>query len=217
MERLINTYIKENSAAAIRNRAQNITVALVSNTNNQYTFSYKGSAKKPYAIKITVQPKTIQSSCTCPFDYGGLCKHEIAALKHIKNSQSKTPAMNKDLFGNTIQKSIHNEIKLTDHTISEALLDELSHKNNIYHLNPYPVTITSFSKNNIAIQYNDWYGYKQTIAYKEDEQLITVTCTCKDAKKKLCSHELSALLHITKTFEGIIFHQTILNKKKLSF
>ncbi|MBT8244140.1 MAG: DEAD/DEAH box helicase [Winogradskyella sp.] len=213
----INAYIKENSAATIRNRAQYINVTLVSNSNNQYSFSYKGSAKKPYTIKITVQPKTIQSSCTCPFDYGGLCKHEIAALRHIKNNQSKIPPMNKDLFGNTLQKSTHNEIKLIDHILSEDLLHNLGEKNNINYLNPYAIEITSFSKNNITTLYNDWYGYKQTIDYNKSDQLITVTCTCKDAKKKLCIHELSALSYIIEIFGEHYFSPDYIEQEKTKF
>lgn len=40
-----------------------------------------GSEYEPYQISVTLDAKGIaQTSCTCPFDWGGICKHLVALL-----------------------------------------------------------------------------------------------------------------------------------------
>jgi uncharacterized Zn finger protein len=41
----------------------------------------EGSAYEPYQLSVTLTTKGIgKTSCTCPYDWGGLCKHVVALL-----------------------------------------------------------------------------------------------------------------------------------------
>lgn len=47
----------------------------------------QGSQPEPYEIKIesdgAVEPESVDASCTCPYDWGGYCKHIIAVLLEL--------------------------------------------------------------------------------------------------------------------------------------
>jgi len=48
----------------------------------------QGSQPEPYAVEIqfvdgAVEPETVDATCTCPYDWGGYCKHIIAVLLEL--------------------------------------------------------------------------------------------------------------------------------------
>lgn len=45
-------------------------------------FAYcAGSAYRPYRVQVRFDKKGIvEAACTCPYDWGGLCKHQVALL-----------------------------------------------------------------------------------------------------------------------------------------
>lgn len=41
----------------------------------------EGSEEEPYAVKVTLRDGAAEGAdCTCPYEYGGWCKHIVAAL-----------------------------------------------------------------------------------------------------------------------------------------
>ena len=41
----------------------------------------QGSEYLPYRVQITLEPAALaRATCTCPYDWGGYCKHLVAAL-----------------------------------------------------------------------------------------------------------------------------------------
>jgi len=51
----------------------------------------QGSQPDPYEVEIqlvdgTAEPETVDASCTCPYDWGGYCKHIIAVLLELTDS-----------------------------------------------------------------------------------------------------------------------------------
>ena len=47
--------------------------------SDSWKFTVTGSQKYQVLVK-GVNSKSIQPSCTCPFDWGSMCKHTVAAL-----------------------------------------------------------------------------------------------------------------------------------------
>ena len=39
-----------------------------------------GSEWEPYRVGVALQENDFSASCTCPYDWGGYCKHVVAAL-----------------------------------------------------------------------------------------------------------------------------------------
>ena len=47
---------------------------------NQLFAEVQGSECLPYHVGITVKEESFSASCTCPYDWGGYCKHIVAVL-----------------------------------------------------------------------------------------------------------------------------------------
>ncbi len=54
-----------------------------------------GSRSTPYTVTVMQNGSKIKTSCTCPYNWGGMCKHEVAVLLELANGQ-KTPMLSKD-------------------------------------------------------------------------------------------------------------------------
>jgi uncharacterized Zn finger protein len=52
---------------------------------DSWKFTVEGSQKYNVLIK-GVNNKDIQTSCTCPFDWGSICKHTVAALHFVSDN-----------------------------------------------------------------------------------------------------------------------------------
>lgn len=57
---------------------------------NQITAEVEGSEYDPYLVSITISQTGLQSAdCSCPFDWGGYCKHIVAVLLACIHSPEK--------------------------------------------------------------------------------------------------------------------------------
>ena len=52
---------------------------------DSWKFTVLGSKKYQVLIK-GINSKNIQTTCTCPFDWGSICKHTVAALLFITDN-----------------------------------------------------------------------------------------------------------------------------------
>jgi uncharacterized Zn finger protein len=69
-------------------------VSHVVNRENLLQARVEGSSGEDYSVNISFSPKEIESAfCTCPYDWGGWCKHIIATLyycqKYADNIQQR--------------------------------------------------------------------------------------------------------------------------------
>ena len=83
--KFIDQFIKKNSSGATKSKSNYIYPKLVSNSNDFFEFSCLGSSPKPYNITIELGTNKVKAtSCTCPFNYSGICKHTVASLKELQ-------------------------------------------------------------------------------------------------------------------------------------
>jgi hypothetical protein len=62
----------------------------VSNHDHTYVYEVKGEVNKYEVVINVAQDDTIVfSSCTCPYEDGGFCKHQVAAYFDILNEQGR--------------------------------------------------------------------------------------------------------------------------------
>jgi len=215
---LLQKYKKKHSTDIIRKRANTIQLKNVSNTVNRFSFLYKGSESKPYFIEIKATDKKIISSCSCPYDYGGLCKHEVAAIDYILQ-RSNTLPVNKDLFGyNVIEPSLET-IFLENHLISKNIIEAIEKKcsKGNYYFSFYNSKIKSFEKNKIITTYHDYYELIQTFTYRLETNILHVKCSCRGSKKKYCQHILSGISLLVKKFGEAVFSPTYLEDSIKNF
>ncbi|QTE21355.1 DEAD/DEAH box helicase [Polaribacter cellanae] len=212
----IKKYITNCSTKAIRNRANSIQVNLKFKTKEKYVFYYKGSGNKPYEIIVFFKEKNIKTSCNCPYDYAGLCKHEVAGLNFIIDEEM-LEKIQKDLFGNEIIEVKNDELFLENHLITDVLLDSICKKNNIYYLQEYSIEILAITKNFIKTTYNSWPSKNQEFNYNSTNNILKVFCTCRESKKNICVHILSALSRLIEDFGEDFFTPNYIDNQKELF
>jgi len=62
----------------------------ISNHDHTYVYEVKGEVNKYEVVINVAQDDTIVfSSCTCPYEDGGFCKHQVAAYFDILNEQGR--------------------------------------------------------------------------------------------------------------------------------
>ncbi len=150
---------------------------MVEKFGEQYLFSYKGSSSSPYTIIVDVGNK-IKTSCNCPYDYGGLCKHEVSALNYVLEQEKTTSAQNnKKKKTNSVTKN-NNEIFLPNHII----LDEEFSRNEQKNL-PWTKIVKLDIKNRLVKTYSLIDGVYQTFRYNADKKILTTQCQCQYNKK----------------------------------
>lgn len=70
------------------------------NEGNEYIFVIEGSEEYEVVVKIDDNGEIIYSHCDCPYDFGPICKHEVAAyyeLDDILNSGVKNTNGKKEI------------------------------------------------------------------------------------------------------------------------
>ena len=203
----LRKYKFENSSNVIRSRSMSILLDKIRNINNDYTFLYKGSQKKPYMIKVFENGNLIKTHCSCPYDYGELCKHEVAAIDYVIAEKSNNTGKNKP----TRQKQ--NEIILHDHLISDEFISSLLEKTNHHYLiDDYYIKFDTVIQNKIETSC-DWPIGTQTFEYFPEKTILKSKCSCKEFKrKKLCVHIPSALNYIKNNYEEDVFNPNYLER-----
>lgn len=82
----------------------------------------KGSRRKNYEVDITVNSGAVHYDCTCPYDYGGACKHVVAVLYSINDKLLKEEEKKKEetLLDKSQKKSDEN-IELEEEVFFQLL------------------------------------------------------------------------------------------------
>lgn len=212
----LQEYKEENSTAAVRSRSSSHNLFLEEEDETDFQFSYQGSAREPYRVHVFLRD-IISSDCNCPYDYGGICKHEVSAIDYILE-ENLVAQPQQDLFGNTVKKKEEKPTKpespfefyLENHLISDDFLVNLAKKSR-NRPNQYYVDFEEVSDNRIKTSYNDWPVYHQVISYNETTQVLKTECSCR-TKKTTCHHVLSALMLIENELGENFFHPNYLEE-----
>ena len=69
------------------------TVESATLRGNRLFASVQGSEWDPYQVGITFSETDFTASCTCPYDWGGYCKHVVAALLTVSDDNSPIPVV----------------------------------------------------------------------------------------------------------------------------
>jgi SNF2 family DNA or RNA helicase len=87
---IIKKILETNSQKKIFERGEELfnfeAVELISHSNDYNRWHFKVYGSIPYKVVFTdlFNHKKLQS-CTCPYDWGGICKHQVAALLFVDN------------------------------------------------------------------------------------------------------------------------------------
>tara|TARA_R110002072_G_scaffold271987_1_gene432042 strand:+ start:22040 stop:25708 length:3669 start_codon:yes stop_codon:yes gene_type:complete len=205
-------YKSNGASTVILEKAEAISLVNVVSTKNRYEFVYKGSESRPYIIEVKFYDGTINSNCTCRYNYGGLCKHEVAGIDYILE-KNKNKTQDKDLFGNTISLKKENVIFLENHLLTDRIIETLSKKlQDKYYERYYEIKIISLELGKIITVYDKIYSHEeqQVFTYDKITNYLETSCTC-GSKKVVCEHVVRALITIYDKYGGNIFSPNYLN------
>lgn len=94
------------------------------NAENQYIFEVEGSESYEVIVDLSNNDEIIHSECDCPYDFGQICKHEVAAyfqLVDIREQERKNIYNKKSLGKKTSLKDSLNNISKDE--LIEIILD----------------------------------------------------------------------------------------------
>ncbi|MGH1336355.1 MAG: SNF2-related protein [Aureispira sp.] len=206
---ILKKYINSNTTAQVRSKGKTVglleffvsddldsVVAWVQGTR-QYTVEFNG-----------LQSGILHSSCSCPYDYGVVCKHEVAVANEIDKrwSQNQNGVTNKKKSATKYSKMGSYELPLTS-------LDDISNKEIKKHAVRsafedafyWGIDIEDITIKDGVIQgtfvedyYNRSPNTKTTITILENQ--ISLKCSCASTNKSLCKHQIKLLVAIREEF-----------------
>ena len=191
-------------------------------------FTVKGSEVYTVFIK-GLSRNDIETSCTCPFDWGGICKHSVASLLHISANLDKpinysTNTLNKGISIPIIntRRTSGSLYELTDYKI---ITNELIKENSaIVTYNKYNLYSYNSKINEIEIKPNSFVvkmsvGYRdQIVKFQFKDKKVFVTSTDSIGAYRLSESETLCLLFFESTpnpdILDIVFSDKIIQIKK---
>ncbi|HDR51510.1 MAG TPA: hypothetical protein ENN90_07810, partial [Mariniphaga anaerophila] len=191
---------------------------------DSWKFTVKGSQKYQVLIK-GVNNKDIQTSCTCPFDWGSICKHTVAALLFVTDNlgeqyalqyQKQPPAIlpvsnrTGEKFGYEIPDYQHIDIDFIKRNTSPRALNQLMYYSNFKLYNSVEIT-------NETISFISGVADANVTFYKEDGKVF-ITSPRAATSSKLTPDEAHCLKVIANSpmphILDEIFSGRILAKEK---
>ncbi len=161
----------------------------------------------------------IQTNCNCPFDWGGLCKHEVASLLHLaqylKDGEGKA-----ELIGRPSQGFAKKRSAAEAYIFSDFLpFDKVNLRLHIAPLemqvvrNIRSVDFHGFRGGKLYYHVDIWnpqasfYNREQKfeVIISENEKLLELTCDCGKEVEQLCGHGYAALQYIQEYCEPDFF------------
>ena len=71
------------------------TVESATLRGNQLFAAVQGSEWDPYQVGVTFTKNDFTASCTCPYDWGGYCKHVVATVLAVIDEDGPVPIATK--------------------------------------------------------------------------------------------------------------------------
>lgn len=209
-------FIKKNSTSNSRAKANYVDSKLISNSNDFFEFSCIGSSPEPYTITIELGKNNIKTtSCTCPYDYGGICKHTIASLEKLKEDiasgeilllQGEVSSLQGKLLNFQPKIEDPNKLKESQILLNNAIInfDEIKKPLLNSNYSTSYMEIDAVSPKSVKTSIKGWYGSKQVFDFNKKNNILSTKCSC-TKMEKLCEHRLSGLKLIIKTFGADFF------------
>lgn len=212
--KIIKKYIKDYSNPNSRSKATLVQPEFVKKTNNGLEYKCEGSSGETYSIAIDFIIETIETNCSCPYQYSylGICKHTIACLnQYIKNP----PSDNIDLFGEKSKPAekqvrlLKNQILMPNGIITDAVINQFEQGYYSYYSD---TKIVSVSQTEVITTTMGWDKNQQELKYNPQTSVLEFDCNCSKSKKK-CEHLRKAFLGIVSVFGDNLFASNYMQEK----
>ena len=96
------------------------TVESATMRGSQLFASVQGSEWDPYQVGVTFLGGDFTASCTCPYDWGGYCKHVVATLLTAADDNGSVPIAVKPPVADLLAGLDADELRALVHLLVEA-------------------------------------------------------------------------------------------------
>ncbi len=220
---LITKYIKVNASQKIIARGRHLfKLGAVKNAIlNEKTIIVKVQGGKLYHVKIETD-HGLDTTCNCPYDWGNICKHEVAALLHMVEHPIIKKINNLNLTNSEKleRSSSYNWTEISDYQqLNNKIIEDLSvYINRINVSSNWSNKIYAEKEAGFEIVVKTQYWAFQKVEFKFKNKKLKIRCSCKEPTKGLCPHQVSALEYIVNVIGVSIFTKFdpdfLENKKK---
>ena len=152
-----------------------------------------------YGVKVSISGKSnFKTHCSCPYDYGGICKHTIAVLYHFYNL-FKLHNISEDKINSLKKRNSSTPFEITEYkNLSNRWINENTSPNNI-NFSPDSIFEIEISENFASFEVYKW-NYKHTVNFKFKKKKLFTSCDCNMVVNGFCQHQNALLKAILYKF-----------------
>lgn len=152
-----------------------------------------------YDVSIKVVPDSFQGSCTCAYEKGGMCEHQIASLLYLQDYLERMPAFLREKLLQGQGEYDQQDVEIDMPQFQEASILQQIGKHQ-YQEAKYIARNKSCAirKDNgvvhVALTYQ---GKDLEMAFEKQQNKLHTTCSCGEkTQTALCIHKVGALLQL---------------------
>lgn len=226
IERFINFYAT--SAVTSRGRVlyKNEKVYFDDYIEKSDSWKFTVSGSKDYQVLIKgVDQRDIQTSCTCPFDWGNICKHAIAALLYVSDNfearsdlhyqkqsevASPTNLREREDLGFEIPGYQNIDFDFVARNVSAYDLRQLMYQNKYIFYNSVKIS-------NESITFESSHNDSNIRFYREDGKVYVTSSMIKEANKLTWGEAHCLAMIANSTMPNVldeVFSGRVLSKQK---
>ena len=209
----LKDYIFRNTESNVRSRANSITVKKIDLSKDKESAKARVKGDKLYEVHFYgLQTGMISSSCTCPYEWGNVCKHEVAVANEIDVLLDKPKTLS------SVKKDGVFTFSFKD--IKEFNIDVILNDTtrDIFRQGDSDLVINTYEKERkiyLDIKGEQWYSNTSYITEIEILQnKLKLVSKCKCHKHRLCKHQVSALQFIHFNLTHLLLDKKELEKVK---
>ena len=191
-------------SATVKNRYSDSVVKSLVLSSSKIIAEVKGTSR--YDIVISFDDKFIKTAaCTCPYDYGNVCKHIVNVLVHADTEWVKQKQIN------VIQEIPFEDLEKVhpyDYTIKDVNFSKYdtvylyNNSNGIFQFqSPYSIRLNHevCTPNHLELGFDLQTRNSPVIVdFNEEKNELRLRCRCDKPKSKMCEHQAQTLYLIVE-------------------
>ncbi len=198
----IMTYLNIMASTTIMNRGRKLykdgAVLRADSIGKDVMLTVQGG--QVYTVIVNLG-KSLSTSCNCPYDWGSICKHEVAALLYLSSNKiiegKNLPKINSS---NEWQVIPDHQNLTTEKIYENASPIEIRLATNYWNLN-----VKNINRNSFSITIKDNYWNDINIFFKVTKNELSSRCTCGKQVTGLCAHQVASLNKILQNYGNELF------------
>ena len=197
----IFTYINLYTDKSVRQRGMqyfmnnHIISHTIDSQKGEASYLVQGS-EETYRVLIYNFKNSISSSCTCPYNYGGICKHQTAALYHLERFLKGGTTVNFAPKMTVVKRNTSEPFYINYKSLQKSDFYNYIPSSHSYYSLEITTGLTFPSERKIELIVKNYYRQNIVTLQLHETLGMGFTCNCNNRITKLCEHESAVLNEI---------------------